>query len=73
MKRSDFLNRCQRWAVSKDKSCLVEYNGNVYSPYAYVLSFKENGETEHTAMMKDLKANAIYYGILQKVEEKNDL
>lgn len=69
MKRGEYLNRCQLWASNKDKSCLVSYKGNTYSPYAYVLSFKENGKPEHTAMMKDLKANAIYYGILEKVEE----
>jgi hypothetical protein len=68
MKRAEYLNRCQRWAVSKDKSCLVSYNGNTYSPYGYILSFKLNGQPEHTAMMKDLKANAIYYGVLSKVE-----
>ena len=69
MKRAEYLNRCQRWAVSKEKSCLNEYKGNVYSPYAYILSFDGNGKPEHTAMMKDLKASAIYYGILSKVEE----
>ncbi len=69
MKRGEYLNRCQRWAASKDKDCLVEYKGNTYSPYAYILSFKENGQPEHTAMMKDLQANAIYYGILSKVED----
>ena len=69
MKRSEYLNRCQQWAANKDKSCLVSYQGNTYSPYAYILSFKENGQTEHTAIMKDLKANAIYYGILSKVED----
>lgn len=69
MKRSEYLNRCQRWAVSKDESCLVSYKGNTYSPYAYILSFDSTGKPEHTAMMKDLKANAIYYGVLSKVEE----
>lgn len=69
MKRAEYLNRCQRWAVSKDKSCLVLYDGNKYSPYGYILSFKPNGQPEHTAIMKDLKANAIYYGILSKVED----
>lgn len=69
MKRSEYLSRCQRWATSKDKSCLVEYKGNIYSPEAYVLSFDGAGKPEHTAMMKDLKANAIYYGVLSKVEE----
>lgn len=68
MKRSEYLSRCRRWAVDKDKSCLVEYNGSVCSPCGYILSFKPNGQPEHTAMMKDLKANAIYYGILAKVE-----
>ena len=69
MKRGEYLNRCQRWAVSKDKSCLVSYKGNTYSPYAYILSFDSTGKPEHTAIMKDLKANAIYYGILSKVED----
>jgi hypothetical protein len=55
--------------VSGDKSCLVSYKGNTYSPYGYILSFKPNGQPEHTAMMKDLKANAVYYGTLSKVEE----
>ena len=69
MKRAEFLNRCQRWAVNKDNSCLVSYKGNTYSPYGYILSFKPNGQPEHTAMMNDLKSNTIYYGILSKVEE----
>ena len=68
MKRAEYLKRCQWWAASKDKSCLVSYKGNTYSPYAYILSFKENGQPEHTALMKDLKANAVYYGILSTVE-----
>lgn len=68
MKRAEYLKRCQRYTACKDKGCLIEYKGNIYAPYAYILSFKENGEPEHTAMMKDLKANAIYYGILSKVE-----
>lgn len=69
MKRAEYLNRCQRWAVNKDRSCLVSYKGETYSPCAYILSFKENGQPEHTAIMKDLKANAIYYGALSKVED----
>ena len=68
MKRAEYLDRCQRWAVRNDKSCLIEYNGNTYSPYAYILSFDSYGKPEHTAIMKDLKANAIYYGVLSKVE-----
>jgi hypothetical protein len=69
MKRTEYLNRCQRWAVSKDKSCLVSYNGSTYSPYGYILTFKPNGQSEHTAMMNDLKANTVYYGVLSKVED----
>lgn len=69
MKRAEYLNRCQRYAVSKDRDCLIKYKGNTYSPCAYILSFDSSGKSEHTVMMKDLKANAIYYGILSKVED----
>lgn len=69
MKRSEYLRRCQEWAANRDTSCLVEYKGSTYSPYGYILSFKPNGEPEHTAMMNDLKSNTVYYGSLKNVME----
>jgi hypothetical protein len=69
MDRKRFLELCQRYSFTKNKSCLVKYKDSVYYPYGYIMTFKDNGEPEHTAMMKDLKANAVYYGVLSKVEE----
>lgn len=78
MKRAEFLNMCQRVAVLPSgvfgikqqvpQDLLVEFKGLNYYPDAYKLSFDKNGNAVHTAILHDLKANAVVYCDLNKVK-----
>ena len=46
----------------------VVHNGIVYYPVAYELSF-ENGKPTHTAILHDLRANAIIKVKLERVKK----
>lgn len=46
---------------------LVKHADIVYYPKAYELSF-DNGRTQHTAVLGDLKANSVTYANLERVE-----
>ena len=48
---------------------LVEYGGLTFNPYAYELRFDSFGNTKHTAILKDLKANSLLYCRLEEVKE----
>lgn len=81
--RKTYLEMCQRCAVleedyfavkinvpDKDK---VVYNGDVYYPCGYLLSFDNDGSVRHTAILHDLKCNSITMAALGRVEEyKNE-
>ena len=78
MDRTEFLKMCQKCSVLKSEVCGIKenvpddlkviYNGIIYYPIAYELSFK-NGETQHTAILHDLKANSVTYAELSKVDK----
>lgn len=78
MDRTEFLQMCQKISMLKNGICGVKenvpdelkvvHNGIVYYPVAYELSFN-NGETQHTAILHDLKSNAITHADLVRVDK----
>ena len=46
----------------------VIHNGIIYYPVAYELSF-DKGQTRHTAILHDLKANSITHAKLDRVDK----
>lgn len=66
MERKLYLELCQRQAMKG--GVLVEYDGVTFSPYAYELWFDYCGNTKHTAILKDKKANSLVYCDLQDVK-----
>ena len=77
MDRTVFLQMCQKVSVLKNGICGIKenvpdelkviYNGIVYYPVAYELSFDDKGNIRHTAILHDLKANSIMNVDLGKV------
>ena len=77
MERKQYLNLCRECAalrsglygtkINVPDGLKVVHAGIAYYPEAYVLSFNDNGNPEHTAVLHDLKANAIVYADLQGV------
>lgn len=53
-------------------SLRVLYKGIEYYPVAYELSFDQNGDTIHIAIIHDLKANAVVHAPLERVKPKID-
>ena len=47
---------------------LVEYGVVTFNPYAYELRLDSFGNTTHTAILKDKKANSLVYCDLQDVK-----
>ena len=78
MDRKLYIELCQKVSMLKSGICGVKenvpdelkvvHNGIVYYPVAYELSFN-NGETQHTAILHDLKANAITHADLRRVDK----
>ena len=66
MERKLYFELCQRQAMKG--GVLVEYDGVTFSPYAYELRFDSFGNTKHTAILKDKKANSFIYCDLQDVK-----
>lgn len=76
MQRNDYLQVCQKVSMLKSEVCGIKenvpddlkviYNGIIYYPVAYELSFN-NGKTQHTAILHDLKANSITSADLEAV------
>lgn len=61
MDRTEYLNLCKKVSVLQPhipEECLVEYDGTIYYPQAYQLSFVK-GETIHIAILHDISANSI--------------
>ena len=67
MERKRYLELCQKYAVDGDIKVL--YKGALYHPYRYELGFNDKGNSIHTAILKDLKANSVVYTMLENVEE----
>lgn len=78
MQRNDYLQVCQKVSMLKSEVCGIKenvpddlkviYNGIIYYPVAYKLSFN-NGKTQHTAILHDLKANSITSADLEAVKK----
>lgn len=76
MDRAEFLKACQRCAVLKEERHTKQdvpqeeqicVNGVMYYPEAYRMSFNRQGEPVHTAILHDLKADAIIGIDLSKI------
>lgn len=67
MERKRYLELCQRYAVGCDIRVL--YKDTEYRPYRYELGFDDKGNTIHTAILKDIKANSVVYAMLENVKE----
>lgn len=67
MERKRYLELCQKYAVGED--IRVKYKDILYHPYRYELSFDNKGNSIHTAILKDLKANSVIYVMLKDVKE----
>ena len=67
MERKQYLELCQKYAVGED--IRVKYKDTEYRPYRYELGFDKQGNSTHTAILKDLKANSIIYVMLKDVKE----
>lgn len=74
MDRNDYLKLCQKVSMYTSKSMqipsdlLVKHDNIAYLPYGYKMTFDE-GKTLNTAILKDLKANAIIYANLERVKQ----
>lgn len=66
MDRNEYLKLCQKASMCTSKSMqipsnlLVKHAEIVYYPYGYEMTFDKR-KTRNTAILKDLKANAIIY------------
>lgn len=79
MDRNIYLQMCQRVSMLKNGVCGIKenvpddlkvvHNGIIYYPQAYKLSFDNKGGVLHTAILHDLKANAIIECNLERVEK----
>lgn len=79
MDRTEFLQTCQKVSILKNTVCGIKqnipddlkviHNGIVYYPVAYELSF-DDGKPTHTAILHDLRANAIIKVKLERVKKK---
>ena len=80
MERKAYLEMCrevstldggiERVKLNVPDRLRVVYAGIEYYPVAYELGFRDDGSVRHTAIMHDLKANAVVYAELAKVERK---
>lgn len=74
MDRNEYLKLCQKVSMYTSKSMqipsnlLVKCENIAYLPYGYKMTFDE-GETLNTAILKDLKANAMVYVNLERVKQ----
>lgn len=81
MDRTEYLHLCQRVSTLKSgifgikenvpDDLKVVFNGIVYYPVAYELSF-DKGQTVHKAILHDLKANSITYADLNRVDKQKE-
>lgn len=67
MERKQYLELCQKYAVGEDIK--VKYKFDEYHPYRYELGFDDKGNSIHTAILKDLKANSVVYTMLEDIKE----
>ena len=79
MERKRYLEMCRAVALIKSgiggikkvpKELHITYDDKEYYPVKYELGFAADGSTTHTAVIHELKSNAVFYVELAKVEEK---
>lgn len=51
---------------------IVFHDNKPYYPQSYMLSFDKRGNSIHTAILHDLKANSIIYVKLENVKEEKE-
>lgn len=74
MDRNEYLKLCQKASMHTSKSMqipsnlLVKCENIVYCPYGYEMTF-DKGITRNTAILHDLRANAIIYADLERIEK----
>lgn len=78
MERKQYLELCQKVSILRNEiynnkdnisnELKVIFNGVIYYPMAYELSFKL-GQVVHKAILHDLKSNSIIYADLNKVDK----
>lgn len=71
MDRTEYLNLCKQVSVLYPHiptECIVEYDGILYYPKAYEMSF-DKGTTIHTAILHDLNAKSVICCSLDKVNK----
>ena len=81
MDRKLYIELCQKVSVLKEgilgikqnvpNELKIIYNGIVYYPVAYVLTFDEKGNPQHDVILHDLQANSITRGKLERVTPLN--
>jgi hypothetical protein len=67
MNRKEYLELCQKHSVISTANITVNFDGISYYPVGYKMTFDNNGNPLHTAILKDLKANCIVECRLDKV------
>lgn len=67
MERKQYLELCQKYAVGGN--IRVKHKDTEYHPYRYELGFDDKGNSIHTAILKDIKANSVIYVMLENVKE----
>ena len=67
MERRQYLELVQKYAAGCDTRVKLKYTE--YHPYRYELGFDSSGNSIHTAILKDLKANSLLYCRLEDVKE----
>lgn len=79
MERKKYLDMCRCVAAldggiedikNAPTELRVVYEGKEYYPLKYELSFDKSGAVIHTAVIHELRANAVAYVSLGRVEEK---
>lgn len=83
MERTEFLKKCQKAAQAPCgvknirrgllPDTIVELDGAQYYGVGYQMTFDKKGNVQHTAMLHDLKADAIIYvdlGLVKQAKEK---
>lgn len=74
MDRNEYLKLCKKASMYTSKltqipsNLLVKHAEIVYCPYGYEMTF-DKGITRNTAILKDLKANAMIYADLERIEK----
>ena len=70
MDRKLYLNLCRDYAAGNKPTVILDVIK--YYPVKHELGFAKDGSVTHTAILRDIKAKALVYAPLDKVEVEND-